>query len=78
MEGGDEVKSAWLGLLVEPAEIARDEAHVLVALPVCLDAGDFNGFFREVDSDELAVREPVSQQVQTLGPARNRRPGREY
>jgi hypothetical protein len=24
LEGGDEVKSAWLGLLVEPAEIARE------------------------------------------------------
>jgi hypothetical protein len=63
IEGGDEVKSALLGLLVEPAEIARDEAHVLVALPVCVVAREFDGLFREIDSDEPAIREAVSQEV---------------
>ena len=58
------VKSARLGLLVEPAEVASNEAHVLVVPLFGLDAGEFNGLFREVDSDKPAIREPSSQEVQ--------------
>ena len=68
IEGGDEVKSAWLGLLVETAEVASDEAHVLVAPLFGLDAREFDSLFREIDSDEPAIREPSSQQVERPAP----------
>jgi hypothetical protein len=68
IEGGGEVKSAWLGLLVETAEVASDEAHVLVAPLFGLDAGEFNRLFREIDSDEPAISEPGSQQVERPAP----------
>ncbi|MGA7905581.1 MAG: hypothetical protein WCA06_23380, partial [Terrimicrobiaceae bacterium] len=41
-----------------------DEAHVLVAPLFGLDAREFDSLFREIDSDEPAIREPGSQQVQ--------------
>ena len=58
IEGGDAVKSGRLGLLVEPAEVASNEARVLVASLFGFHAGEFNGRFREIDSDKPAIREP--------------------
>ena len=68
IEGGDEVKSAGLGLLVEPAEVASNEARLLVRSLFGLHAGEFNGLFREIDSDKPAIREPSSQEVQRPAP----------
>lgn len=64
IEGGDKVKSARLGLLVELAEVASNKACVLVASLFGFHAGEFNGLFREIDSDEPAIGKPGSQEVQ--------------
>ena len=50
IEGGDKVESARLRLLVETAEVASNEARVLVASLFGFHAGEFNGLFREIDS----------------------------
>ena len=63
IEGGDKVKSARLRLLVEPAEVASNEARVLVGSLFGFCAGEFNGLFREIDSNEPAIGEPGSQEV---------------
>ena len=51
-------------LLVESAAVASNEARVLVASLFGFHAGEFNGRFREIDSDKPAIEELGSQEVQ--------------
>jgi hypothetical protein len=44
-------------MLVESAEVASNEARVLVASLFGFRAGKFNGLFQEIDSDKPAIRE---------------------
>ena len=58
VEGGDEVESRSLGLLIEAAQIARKEDDIAIAPALRLLAAEGDGVVGEVQTDEPAVGKP--------------------